>query len=101
LLYKFGIFRIGKAARHNPRSAKPSTASAARSAEYLSTIQMTLFAAFYGLATARIVRRDMAEHMRYMICVALVPLPAGLARTQDRSLKADWSERPANSYSLR
>jgi hypothetical protein len=56
-------------------------ATAARSAEYLSTLQVTLFAAFYGLAIARILKRDTAEHMRYMIRVALVLLPAGLART--------------------
>jgi hypothetical protein len=55
--------------------------TAALSAEYLSTLQVTLFAAFYGLAIARILKRDMAEHMRYMICIALVLLPAGLART--------------------
>jgi hypothetical protein len=55
--------------------------STARSAEYLSTIQVTLFAAFYALAVARIRKRDIGEHMRYMICIALVLLPAGLART--------------------
>jgi len=55
--------------------------TAARPAEYLSTVQVTLLAAFYGLAVARIRKRDIAEHMRYMICIALVLLPAGLART--------------------
>jgi hypothetical protein len=55
--------------------------TAAVSAEYLSTLQLTLFVAFYGLAIARILKRDVAEHMRYMICIALVLLPAGLART--------------------
>jgi hypothetical protein len=55
--------------------------AAARSAEYLSSFQVTLFAAFYCLAVARIRVRDVAEHMRYMICIALVLLPAGLART--------------------
>jgi hypothetical protein len=53
---------------------------AARSAEYLSSSQAVLFAAFYGLAVARIQKRDVAGHMRYMICIALVLLPAGLAR---------------------
>jgi hypothetical protein len=56
------------------------TVAAARSAEYLSTIQVTLFAVFYGLAIIRIQKRDVEEHMRYMICVVLVLLPAGLAR---------------------
>jgi hypothetical protein len=54
---------------------------AARSAEYLSIIGVALLAAFYALAIARIQKRDSAEHMRYMICIALVLLPAGLART--------------------
>jgi membrane protein YdbS with pleckstrin-like domain len=53
----------------------------ARSAEYLSTVQVTLFAVFYCLAIVRIRKRDIAQHMRYMICIALVLLPAGLART--------------------
>ena len=51
------------------------------SAEYLSTCQLALFAAFYSLAIVRIHRRDAAEHMRYIICIALVLLPAGLSRT--------------------
>jgi hypothetical protein len=55
--------------------------AAARSAEYLSTLQLILFGGLYGLAVARIRKRDIAEHMRYMICIALVLLPAGLART--------------------
>jgi hypothetical protein len=54
---------------------------AALSAEYLSTIQVVLFALFYAVAIARILKRDISEHMRYMICTALVLLPAGLART--------------------
>jgi hypothetical protein len=53
----------------------------ARRAEYLSAIQLALIAAFYCLAVVRIRRRDAAEHMRYMICIALALLPAGLART--------------------
>jgi hypothetical protein len=52
----------------------------ARSAEYLSSSQVALFAAFYGLAVVCIQKRDVAGHMRYMICIALVLLPAGLAR---------------------
>jgi hypothetical protein len=57
------------------------TMTAARSTEYLSTVKVALFAAFYGLAIARIRKRDIAEHVRYMICIALVLMPAGLART--------------------
>jgi hypothetical protein len=55
--------------------------AAARSAEYLSSVQLALLAVFYVLAIVRIHHRDIAEHMRYMICIALVLLPAGLART--------------------
>jgi hypothetical protein len=54
--------------------------AAARSAEYLSSVQLALLAAFYVLAVVRIHHRDISEHMRYMICIALVLLPAGLAR---------------------
>jgi hypothetical protein len=53
----------------------------ARAAEYLSSCGLVLLATFYALAVRRIQKRDIAEHMRYMICIALVLLPAGLART--------------------
>jgi hypothetical protein len=35
----------------------------------------------YVLAIVRIQKRDVPAHMRYMICIALFLLPAGLART--------------------
>jgi hypothetical protein len=54
---------------------------AALKAEFLSVTQLVLLAAVYGLAVASIWRRDAGAHMRYMICLALVLLPAGLART--------------------
>ncbi len=79
LIAVFSIAMLRKEYQEN--LAGGMTATAARSAEYLSTIQVTLFAAFYGLAIVRILKRDIAEHMRYMICIALVLLPAGLART--------------------
>ena len=41
---------------------------AARSAEYLSSFQVTLFAAFYCLAVARIRMRDLAEHIGLPEC---------------------------------
>lgn len=53
----------------------------ARAAEYLSSCQLVMLAGFYVLAVCRIQKRNTAEHMRYMICIALVLLPAGLART--------------------
>ncbi|MGA8089774.1 MAG: hypothetical protein WCA10_21050 [Terracidiphilus sp.] len=55
--------------------------AAARNDEFLSTIQLLLQAVLYGLAIATIRKRDVAAHMRYMICIVLVVMPAGLART--------------------
>ena len=53
----------------------------ARNDEFLSAIQLLLLASLYGLAISAIRSRDIAAHMRYMICIVLVLLPAGLART--------------------
>ena len=58
-----------------------ATIEAARNAEFLSGVQLLLFGALYGLALAAIRHGDAATHMRCMICLALVVLPAGLART--------------------
>ncbi len=57
------------------------TAALARNAEYLSTVQMLLLGVLYGVAVSAIRRRNVALHMRCMISIALVLLPAGLART--------------------
>jgi hypothetical protein len=54
---------------------------AARAAEFLSVSQLVLLGIFYCSAIVHIKRREVAAHMRYMICIALVLLPAGLART--------------------
>jgi hypothetical protein len=53
---------------------------AALAAEFLSISQLVLLAIFYGSAIVHIKRHEVAAHMRYMICIALVLLPAGLAR---------------------
>jgi hypothetical protein len=53
---------------------------AALAAEFLSVAQLVLLAIFYWSAIVRIRRHEVAAHMRYMICIALVLLPAGLAR---------------------
>ncbi len=58
-----------------------ATAAFARNAEFLSSAQLLLFGTLYGLAIASIRRREVPTHMRYMICIVLVLLPAGLART--------------------
>jgi hypothetical protein len=58
-----------------------ATAHMARNAEFLSAAQLLLFGTLYCVSIASIRRRDVAAHMRYIICIALVLLPAGLART--------------------
>jgi hypothetical protein len=58
-----------------------ATLAAARNAELLSATQLLLLACFYGLSISCIRKRDVSAHMRYMICIALILLPAGLART--------------------
>jgi hypothetical protein len=55
--------------------------TAAWKSEYLSAIQLLILACTYVLAIVAILKRDAAAHMRYMICIALILLPAGLART--------------------
>lgn len=52
----------------------------ARNAEFLSAAQLVLLAGLYILAIVRIRHRDVAAHLRYIICITLVLLPAGLAR---------------------
>ncbi|MGC1904489.1 MAG: hypothetical protein WA715_11765 [Candidatus Acidiferrum sp.] len=53
----------------------------ARNAEFLFAAQLLLFGALYDVAIASFRRGDVATHMRCMICIALVLLPAGLARS--------------------
>jgi len=56
-------------------------AAQARNDEFLSAAQATLLGVLYWLAISRIRKRDVPGHMRYIICIVLVLLPAGLART--------------------
>jgi hypothetical protein len=58
-----------------------ATSLMARNAEFLSTAQLLLLGALYGVSISSARQRDIAAHMRYMICITLVLLPAGLART--------------------
>jgi hypothetical protein len=53
----------------------------ARNDEFLSAVQLLLLGSLYGLALSSIKSRNISAHMRYMICIVLVVLPAGLART--------------------
>jgi len=48
--------------------------------EYLSGMQLAQLLALYVLAIARIRKGDVAAHMRYMVCIAVVLLPAGFGR---------------------
>lgn len=61
--------------------ASGATFEMARNSEFLSAAQLLLLGTLYGLSIAAIRQRDVATHMRYMICIVLVLLPAGLART--------------------
>jgi hypothetical protein len=61
--------------------ADGASRSAARNDEFLSAVQLLLLGCLYGLALSSIRQRNVAAHMRYMICIALVVMPAGLART--------------------
>ena len=54
--------------------------SGSLTAEYLSSVQLLLFAWFYALAIVRIKRRDVTGHMQYITCVALVLFQAAMAR---------------------
>ena len=71
-----------------------ATIQAARNAEFLSAFQLLLFGALYGVALAAIRQRDIATHMRCMICIALVVLPAGLARIFGYwlNVRQSWSQ---------
>ena len=53
---------------------------AALRGEFLSAAQLFLLIAIFLLAIAHIRARNVSSHMRYMLCIALVLLPAGLAR---------------------
>jgi hypothetical protein len=66
---------------YHERLSDGATAHIARNAEFLSSAQLLLFAILYGVSIASIRRLNVAVHMRCMICIALVLLPAGAART--------------------
>lgn len=57
-----------------------ASAALARKEEFLSAAQLMLLGIFYWQAILSVRKRNVAGHMRYMICIALVLMPAGLAR---------------------
>lgn len=75
----FSAVMIGKEYREH--LANGVMAASARQEEFLSTVQASLFGIMYVLSISSIRKRDVSAHMRYMICIALILLPAGLART--------------------
>ncbi len=88
----FSVLMLWKEYREHLTSG--ATIAAARNAEFLSAAQLLLFAALYAISIASIRRRDVATHMRSMICIALVLLPAGLARTLGYwfLIRQSWSQ---------
>lgn len=79
LIVLFAAMMIRKEYLEHLGSGMSSTA--AGKSEYLSSMQLLLLGCFYLLAMVRILKRDVAAHMRFMVCIALVLFPAGLART--------------------
>ena len=58
-----------------------ATVHMARNSEFLSAAQLVLFASLYAVSIRAIRMHNVATHMRAMICIVLILLPAGLART--------------------
>jgi len=79
LIVPFTLAMIWKEYHEKLADGIPTTS--ALQAEFLSATQLVLTAAMYVLAIVHIQKRDVPAHMRYMICIALFLLPAGLART--------------------
>ncbi|HUP06488.1 MAG TPA: hypothetical protein VMU47_05015 [Caldimonas sp.] len=78
LVVAFAIAVIGK--DYRDEIASGMTAGAARDSEYLASGGVVLIILFYGLAMLRIRQRNVGAHLRYVVCSAIVLLPAGLSR---------------------
>jgi hypothetical protein len=79
LIVPFALAMIWK--EYHEKLADGISVSTALQAEFLSSAQLVITVAMYVLAIIRIRERDVPAHMRYMICIALFLLPAGLGRT--------------------
>lgn len=79
LILVFSVAMLWK--EYHEHLADGATTVAARNDEFLSAVQLVLLMSLYALAIASIRARNVAAHMRYMVCIVLVVLPAGLART--------------------
>jgi hypothetical protein len=80
LIVPFTLAMIWK--EYHEKLADGQSITSALQAEFVSAAQLVITVAMYVLAIARIQKRDVPAHMRYMICIALFLLPAGLSRTQ-------------------
>ncbi|HEY8051255.1 MAG TPA: hypothetical protein VIE42_00425 [Steroidobacteraceae bacterium] len=79
MIVPFALAMIWK--EYHEKISAGTTMATARNAELISAAQLAVIVGVYVLAIIRILRRDVAAHMRYMICIALFLLPPGLART--------------------
>jgi hypothetical protein len=79
LIVPFTMVMIWK--EYHEKLAEGKSVALALQAEFLSATQLVVTVAMYVLAVISIKKRDVPSHMRYMICIALFLLPAGLART--------------------
>src|SRR5450755_4606491 len=79
LIVPFTLTMIWK--EYHEKLADGQSIAVALQAEFVSAAQLVVTVAVYVMAIVRIRKRDVPAHMRYMICIALFLLPAGLART--------------------
>jgi hypothetical protein len=79
LIVPFTLAMIWKEYHEKLSDGEPVVA--ALQGEFASAAQLVVTVAIYILAIVSIKKRDVPAHMRYMICIALFLLPAGLART--------------------
>ena len=79
LIVPFTLAMIWK--EYHEKLSDGKSITSALEAEFVSAAQLVVTVTMYVLAIVRIQKRDVPAHMRYMICIALFLLPAGLART--------------------
>ncbi|HEY2676358.1 MAG TPA: hypothetical protein VGI65_05265 [Steroidobacteraceae bacterium] len=79
LIVPFTLAMIWK--EYHEKLSDGQSSISALQGEFVSAAQLVVTVAMYVLAVVRIQKRDVPAHMRYMICIALFLLPAGLART--------------------
>lgn len=78
LIVPFALAMMWK--EYHEKLSDGQSATHALGAELISAAQLVVVVTMYVLAIVRIQKRDVPAHMRYMICIAIFLLPAGLAR---------------------